>query len=354
MKISVYRDECKRVLDKKEKGDFHVDSLHETTDILLKNPEFYTIWNYRRDILLTLIEAGKIQKKDSLEDDLKLVVALLKRFPKCYWIWNHRMWCLAELQQSSEANWDVELAIVSKFLDLDSRNFHGWQYRRFVVNNKEEDTLLKSSESSVLGQKEARGLLRINVEEFKFTTSKINKNISNFSAWHNRTKLIPKIYELFHEINNTDDYDDIKHIFANPHTILEHELELVKIGMFMDADDTSVWLYLQWLITNPFFVNDLRKVSKTRYAEVLESQLAVVEELNELERDDHPKNWDHRWCLRCILLIKSLVREENSETNILDDDSRKMLQSLTEIDPLRKSRYLDQLQGTGSSSSLAF
>lgn len=341
-------------MDKKDKDVRDIATLQATTDLLLKNPEFYTIWNYRRDIIVALVDAEKIKKKDTLEDDLKLIVALLKRYPKCYWIWNHRIWCLDQLQQTREANWNVELAIVSKFLDLDSRNYHCWQYRRFVINNMEEDTLLESSESSNLGQKEARALLRINIEEYKFTTSKINKNISNFSAWHNRTKLIPKIYDLFGELDTTNDHADVRHVFARPQTILQHELELVKTGMFMDSDDTSIWLYLQWLLTNPFFVDDLRKVSPTCYLDVLNAQLAIVEELNELEREDHPKGWDHRWCLRCILLIKSLIREETSEIGALDDMSRKMLQSLTEIDPLRKCRYLDQLEGTGTLSSLAF
>ncbi|XXZ98109.1 Rab geranylgeranyltransferase [Meyerozyma guilliermondii] len=353
-KIANYRALCKDLLDKKDKDVRDIATLQATTDLLLKNPEFYTIWNYRRDIIVALVDAEKIKKKDTLEDDLKLIVALLKRYPKCYWIWNHRIWCLDQLQQTREANWNVELAIVSKFLDLDSRNYHCWQYRRFVINNMEEDTLLESSESSNSGQKEARALLRINIEEYKFTTSKINKNISNFSAWHNRTKLIPKIYDLFGELDTTNDHADVRHVFARPQTILQHELELVKTGMFMDSDDTSIWLYLQWLLTNPFFVDDLRKVSPTCYLDVLNAQLAIVEELNELEREDHPKGWDHRWCLRCILLIKSLIREETSEIGALDDMSRKMLQSLTEIDPLRKCRYLDQLEGTGTSSSLAF
>ena len=234
-------------MDKKDKDVRDIATLQATTDLLLKNPEFYTIWNYRRDIIVALVDAEKIKKKDTLEDDLKLIVALLKRYPKCYWIWNHRIWCLDQLQQTREANWNVELAIVSKFLDLDSRNYHCWQYRRFVINNMEEDTLLESSESSNLGQKEARALLRINIEEYKFTTSKINKNISNFSAWHNRTKLIPKIYDLFGELDTTNDHADVRHVFARPQTILQHELELVKTGMFMDSDDTSIWLYLQWL-----------------------------------------------------------------------------------------------------------
>ena len=67
-------------------------------------------------------------------------------------------------------------------LSLDSRNFHGWGYRRTVVNALESPELQADGSASTLTEK-----------EFNYTTKMINTNLSNFSAWHTRSKLIPKL-----------------------------------------------------------------------------------------------------------------------------------------------------------------
>jgi len=78
--------------------------------------------------------------------------------------------------------WQRELQLVGKMLSLDSRNFHGWGYRRRIVAEL-ENLLLKVVESHA-------GLIE---DEFKYTTKMINTDLSNFSAWHNRSKLIPRL-----------------------------------------------------------------------------------------------------------------------------------------------------------------
>jgi geranylgeranyl transferase type-2 subunit alpha len=67
---------------------------------------------------------------------------------------------------------------VGKMLTRDSRNFHGWGYRRTVVARLESKALNGSSMAQT---------------EFDYTTRMIGLNLSNFSAWHNRTKLIQSI-----------------------------------------------------------------------------------------------------------------------------------------------------------------
>lgn len=267
-----------------------------------------------------------------LVDELSFSMGLLKRFPKCYWIWSHRVWVLFKLESLGKPQWQNELMIVGKMLEYDLRNYHGWRYRRFVVENIEKVSVASASTED----EKTLALVRINEKEFEYTTSKIN-NISNFSAWHNRSQLIPKIYSLFHSLTDKSLFPNLQRILASPYTLLQHELDLVKTGMYVDADDSSVWLYLSWLITDKFFVDSFE--SEDEYFGLLQDQFAIIEELNELEKDDHPKGWDNRWCLKAMILIRTLSNRAPEN----DEFTKKSLERLIVIDPLRKNKYLDQL-----------
>ena len=78
--------------------------------------------------------------------------------------------------------WNRELVLVGKMLVRDSRNFHGWGYRRIVVSELESSKL--NGKSMV-------------ESEFEYTTKVIHgdKGLSNFSAWHRRSKLIPRLLD---------------------------------------------------------------------------------------------------------------------------------------------------------------
>lgn len=294
-------------------------SFTNTTTLLTLNPEFYTIWNIRREILEHWgLDTDKVKRH--LAEDLKMVMAMLKRFPKCYWVWNHRRWCLLSLKD--DANWEKEFALVLMLLDLDIRNFHGWQYRRFVVSQIE------------LGQRPEQQLAT-DLKEFEYTTLKILGNISNFSAWHNRSQLIPKIITRVHELNVTD-----QPMFSDPEKLMANELELVTTGMYMDSSDTSVWTYLQWLVTDPLLVTELKQ--RGVYETILRDQLAKVKELDDLELDENGKH--DVWCLKSMVLITALLNRE-AQRPIVDENITEWLNLLVELDPQRHQRYRDQLLG---------
>ncbi|KAJ4493487.1 hypothetical protein C8J55DRAFT_447115 [Lentinula edodes] len=215
------------VLARKKQNDWSREALRATTQLLQVNPEFYTIWNYRRHILVNGIfpESTPEQIKDLLKDDLSLTMAALKIHPKVYWIWTHRGWCLNNVPSGPGVDgegvprgwekelWNQELFVVEKLLDADPRNFHAWSYRRVVLASL---PVLKSETS-----------------ELAYTTRKIESNFSNFSAWHQRSKVLSSLW-------STGRLDQTKS--------KEEEFDLVQNAMYTDPRDQSVWIYHRLLI----------------------------------------------------------------------------------------------------------
>lgn len=147
--------------------------------------------NLSRENIVLKPTLNKSQPTNSIVElisaDLAFLIPLLRKFPKCYWIWKYRLWLLEEAsillpEDNSIQFWLQELGLVGKMLNLDSRNFHGWGYRRTVV------AALESNQNK--SKKSSEGMTE---QEFQYTTRMIEANLSNFSAWHNRSKLIPRL-----------------------------------------------------------------------------------------------------------------------------------------------------------------
>ena len=138
--------------DKEEEEEKGVSERSMTLTLmekaLLVNPDPLSLWNHRRELILLDVK-GKKKKKTNNDDEeeekatdnnneiltceLALTQAALKRNPKAYGAWFHRKWILALLMP----NIDIlrnELTLTAQFFTLDERNFHCWNYRRFVVS----------------------------------------------------------------------------------------------------------------------------------------------------------------------------------------------------------------------------
>ena len=143
---------------------------------------------------------------DLIEADLDFIFPLMVEYPKCYWIWKYRLWLLEEGNTRLEPNtakelWNRELLLVGKMLARDNRNFHGWGYRRRIVSELESSTLDGTSMVE---------------SEFEYTTKMLKASLGNFSAWHSRSKLIPRLLD---ERNASDEerrrfLDDGKYLSA--------------------------------------------------------------------------------------------------------------------------------------------
>ncbi|KAK4998153.1 Rab geranylgeranyltransferase [Elasticomyces elasticus] len=287
--IEQYRSLVDEVNRRIANKDFTGETLQLTAKLLSENPEYYTIWNHRRRILLHAFDEAEgldkdtskssneplpspaaldhdddpaaaggtphknepappasnteAQKESSLliQEDLTFLLPLLKAFPKCYWIWNHRSWLLSQATQRLSISmartlWSNELKLVSKLLSIDGRNFHGWGYRRTIIGALESPPRhLNTNPASSVGGDGASSMLE---SEFAYTTQMINTNLSNFSAWHSRSRLIPTLLEQ----RSASRGERV--------AFLEAELGMITNGLWTDPFDQSLWFYYAWLLNN--------------------------------------------------------------------------------------------------------
>ena len=222
------------------------ESLGLTSKILELNPEFYTLWNFRKEILLQMFAAAaEASQRQALNaEELRLTLTAIKRQPKSYAAWYHRKWVVCKAREAASssaalaaASCDMvhELALCTKFLELDERNFHCWAYRRYVC-----DCLREDAAAAGAGEGGGTGAAADSpgsvAAEFAFATSKLNQNFSNYSAFHHRTTLLPTLLE---EGSGGAEQWEAK---------MREELELVQQAVFTEPDDQSAWLYYDWLL----------------------------------------------------------------------------------------------------------
>lgn len=235
-----FRDLTERLFELRSRiGDFeiHEDILKLTTELLLTNPDFYTVWNIRREILLAHAEAQPEDAETSWTNELAFTLECLRKNEKSYSVWQHRIWVLTQLPRSHYKN---EILLCNSFLAKDERNFHCWDYRSYISD-----------------------IAQIDLEkEFEFTTEKIKSNFSNFSAWHRRHKLLLKGLSS----DSCPESCDLRKIW-------KQEYDLILNALYTDPSDQSPWLYHNWLIKNNF--NNLTK-----------DELDKLKTLQELEPDN--------------------------------------------------------------------
>ncbi|ORY18752.1 hypothetical protein BCR34DRAFT_293519 [Clohesyomyces aquaticus] len=327
--IAAYKDLVDLVNTKETQ--YTVEVLGLTTKLLNENPEYYTIWNHRRRILLTLLPTGLVQDSpppkpdpaalDIVNGDLQLTFALLRKFPKCYWIWNHRNWILEKGQSifdsaSALTLWLGELQLVGKMLHSDSRNFHAWSYRRFVVARLELIRTRTPTQQS------------LTESEFEYTTKMIKSNLSNFSAWHNRSQLIPRLLE--ERVADS----------AARRKVLNDELALICTAINTDPFDQSIWFYHQYLMSTlspqcapqKMIVRDLSNLDRQKY------YAHEMEYIREILDDET----ECKWIYEALLCCASCYLEVDGGTEAFTTlDMREWLRELKRLDPLRKGRWED-------------
>ncbi|KAI0515123.1 hypothetical protein F5B22DRAFT_636676 [Xylaria bambusicola] len=366
-KIQKYRQLDDAIRAQVERQSYHDPALFQLTSKLLRlNPEYYTIWNVRRRCLTSCLlsrpsagsspskaspstsqsattnpssatssssssaaippspaspttgKSGTTADADVLRSELAFTVPLLLEFPKCYWIWKYRKWILEQAilrlpRPAASGVWEAELALASKMLVKDRRNFHAWGYRRYLVARLESADLL------------GRSLVE---DEFAYTTKMIQADLSNFSAWHNRSRL------MFRLLDERSADDKARNTFLNT------ELNLVQEALNVGPEDQSLWYYHRNLVSQvtpfggtPTIVPNLTAEQKMSH---LEQQIDFIKDLLE---DFEDIKWPYEALLEYTLALRKL--QSNAQNDGQADDPNLYLSKLRKLDALQAGRWND-------------
>lgn len=298
------------------------------------------MWNYRRRVLqhefqaaVSTAEAVADRIASLIKEDLLFLIPLLRSFPKCYWIWNYRLWLLDQAKTLlplplARRIWQEELALVGKMLNLDSRNFHGWGYRHFVVET------LESLASDETDQKSMAQ------EEFEYAKKMIGANLSNFSAWHYRTKLIQR---LMNEKSASDEerkqmLDDGKSCVSSAEVTNEKELELIHRAL-IDPYDQSLWFYHQNLMCtfDPSMSSQAMapNLSDSERSAYLREEIEAIQDMLDGAEDC---KYIYQALMDCTLLVAKVSGSMSREDR---DKVLGWLREIKKLDPLRQGRWND-------------
>ncbi|KAL1910453.1 Rab geranylgeranyltransferase [Sporothrix stenoceras] len=270
------------------------------------------------------LEEQRRKDADVLVSELHFTIPLLLEFPKCYWIWSYRLWVLEQAVirldvARARRIWEDELALDSKMLTKDRRNFHAWGYRRQVIER------LESKELSLDGGKTTTSLVE---SEFAYTTKMIHQDLSNFSAWHNRSKLIPRLLAE----RNADD--------LARKAFLEEELGIIREALNVGPEDQSLWFYHQFLMLE--LTEYIGRPSIVPHLSLEERMTYIARELDDI-RDLLSDYDDVKWIYEALFEYTLAVAkmEERPLAENERTDVEEWLAQLRKLDPKRNGRWDD-------------
>lgn len=239
----------------REEGNLSQSSLTAVTQLLQAVPENYTLYNYRREILAHLLDTSG-SFSELIVSELAFSTSVLQNDYKCYAAFVHRHWIYESLFKEAETN-DAdgslsilllrcvgrELSECKKLLKLDERNFHVWNYRRWVFEMKERASKLIQSERAEPKASHNSLFTAEELEDFEATTAKLHENFSNYSAWHQRSFVFQRALQRL-----SAKKEHLYPLNATLYRHLQEEVDLISQAIFCDPSDQSAWFYAPLVI----------------------------------------------------------------------------------------------------------
>lgn len=184
-------------------GEYSERALKLTAKVISLAPAFYTIWNYRYDIVMHLAtQRGEVA--EAIDRELDWVDEVTLNNPKNYQIWSYKQ---ALLQKHPFPSFRRELPILQMMIEDDTKNYHVWSFRKWCVLFFQDFS-----------------------HELSYSDLLIKRDIYNNSAWTHR---------MFVFKHSEPDSTQIK-----------LEIDYVKDKIELVPQNVSVWSYLRGLYEN--------------------------------------------------------------------------------------------------------
>ncbi|KZV95848.1 protein prenylyltransferase [Exidia glandulosa HHB12029] len=175
--------------------------LQLTERIIRLNPAHYTVWQYRWQTLLAL--NYDLAKETELMDELGV------KFLKNYQVWHHRRLLVTKTNKPGP-----ELTFSANVLQTDSKNYHTWAYRQWVLAHFEQPKLWNG--------------------ELAFIEAMLEEDVRNNSAWHHR------FFVVWDNGVRTGD--------ENREDVIRRELSFAKEKIALAPNNESAWNYLRGVL----------------------------------------------------------------------------------------------------------
>ncbi|KAM0249265.1 hypothetical protein ACHAP5_002917 [Fusarium lateritium] len=294
-KIKEYRHLENQIFTHAASGDYDSALFQLTTKLLQLSPEHYTAWNVRRRCLISsLFTKPSDQQRSNAQAIFRLRVAAAREM------------------------WHTELGLTSLMLEKDPRNFHAWGYRRILIEKLESPEL------------EGKNMAE---DEFAYTTKIIHSNLSNFSAWYHRSRVISRLLQ------------ERAAEGQERAAFLDQELNFVRRALDVGPEDHSLWYYHQFLMSQ--IINDGSGQASAWSMDVREKTAYVrreIDNIKDLLEDYDDVKWIYQALLEYTLILERLDERARDEGG-LGGLKQAWLTKLRTLDPMRAGRWDDVEKG---------
>ena len=128
-------------------------------EIAVRNMKTYQVWHHRRQLIthLTTATAASRPGKDPVDiatAELEFIARVLGVDTKNYHTWSYRQWLLAHFDDAGL--WLGELPYVDDLLETDVRNNSAWHHRYFVVFGRGSTSQATPAEQADVLRREIR------------------------------------------------------------------------------------------------------------------------------------------------------------------------------------------------------